>query len=103
MSGFKLVPFKMTLGRTAWQEMNYYRQQRAAIVANAQSLMATASSAIETSLQNQVSGAANNTAKIALNRIKAQAQSTKNKVNSQISQAQSLLKTTTGSSVNTVA
>ena len=58
MSGFKLVPYGMNFGRTAWQDIQYYRAQRAAIVSDAQSLMDTASSAIETALQNQVSGAA---------------------------------------------
>jgi len=108
MSGFKLVPYGMNFGRTAWQDIQYYRAQRAAIVSDAQSLMDTASSAIETALQNQVSGAANNTAQIALDRINALAQSTSNNVSSQIDQAQSLLDAANGtssssSSVNTVA
>ena len=103
MSGFHLVSFKMTFGRTAWQEMQYYRGQRAQMAQDAQSLMNTASSAIQTALQNQVSGAANNAAQAALDRINVLAQATKNNVNSQIDQVQSLLNASNGSSVNTVA
>ena len=54
MSGFHLVAYKMTFGRTAWQDMQYYRAQRAQMVQDAQSLMDTASSAIQTALQNQI-------------------------------------------------
>jgi hypothetical protein len=102
MSGFKLVPYKMNFGRTAWQDIKYYRAQRAAIVANAQSLLETGASSLFGALQNQVSGSANNTAQVALDRINALAQATKNNVNTQINQAQSLLNNT-GSSVNTIA
>jgi len=103
MSGFKLVPYKMNFGRSAWQEISYYRKQRAAIVANAQSLLDTANSSLFGALQNQVSGAANNAAQVALDRVNALAQATKNNINTQIDQAQSVLNTTSGSSVNTVA
>jgi hypothetical protein len=102
MSGFHLVGYKMTFGRTAWQEMKYYRAQRAAMVQDAQSLMDTASSSIASALQNQVSGAANNAAQAALDRINVLAQATQTNVNKQIDQAQSLLGSS-GSSVNTVA
>ena len=105
MSGFRLVPYKMTYGRSAWQDVNYYRRQRAAIVANAQSLLDTANSSLFGALQNQVSGAANNAAQAALDRVNALALATKDTVNKQIDQAQSLLGSTTGSgsSVNTIA
>jgi hypothetical protein len=103
MSGFKLVPYKLTFGRTAWQEMNYYRKQRAAIAANAQSLLDTANSSLFGALQNQASGEANNAARVALDRINALAQATKANVNSQLDQVQSMLNASTGSSVNTVA
>jgi len=107
MSGFTLVPYRMTFGRTAWQEMQYYRAQRAAIVADGQSLMDTSSS-LFSALQNQASGSANNAAQVALDRINALAQSTSDNVNSQLSQVQSLLDSangisSSGSSVNTVA
>lgn len=102
MSGFTLVPYKVTFGRTAWEEIKYYRAQRASIVADAQSLMTTASSSIATALQNQVSGSANNTAQVALDRINALAQATSDNVNRQNDQAQALLNASTGS-VNTVA
>jgi hypothetical protein len=102
MSGFHLVGYKLTFGRTAWQEMKYYRAQRAAMVQDAQSLMDTASSSIASALQNQVSGAANNAAQAALDRINVLAQATQATVNKQIDQAQSLLGSS-GSSVNTVA
>jgi hypothetical protein len=103
MSGFHLVPYQMTFGRSAWQDIKYYRAQRAAIVADAQSLLDTGSSSLFGALQNQVSGAANNAAQVALNRINALAQATQTNVNSQISQAQTLLSASSGSSVNTVA
>ena len=102
MSGSHLVPYKMTFGRTAWQDMQYYRAQRVQMAQDAQSLMDTASSAIQTALQNQVSGAANNAAQAALDRIHALAQATSTNVNKQISQAQSLLNASSGSSVNKV-
>jgi hypothetical protein len=101
MSGFKLVPYTLTFGRTPWQEIKYYRAQRAAIVANAQGLLDTANTSLFGALQNQVTGSANNAAQVALDRINALAQATQNNVNSQIDQAQSLF--STGSSVNTVA
>jgi len=101
MSGFKLVPYTLTFGRNAWQEIKYYRAQRAAIAANAQALLDTANTSLFGALQNQATGSANNAAKVALDRINALAQATQNNVNSQIDQAQSLF--STGSSVNTVA
>jgi hypothetical protein len=103
MSGFRLVPYRLHFGRSAWQEVNYYRAQRAAIVANAQALLDTASSSLFGALQNQASGAANNAAQVALDRINALAQATKTKVTSQIDQAQAVLNASKGSSVNTVA
>jgi hypothetical protein len=103
MSGFKLVPYKLHFGRTSWQEIKYYRKQRAAMVSNAQSLMSTASTSLFGALQNQVSGSANNAAQVALDRINALAKATQTNVNSQIDQAQSLLSASKGTSVNTTA
>ncbi len=103
MSGFRLVPYKTNLSRSAWQEIKYYRAQRAAIAANAQSLLDTGTSSLFGALQNQVSGSVNNTAQVALDRVNALAQATKTNVTSQIDQAQSLLNAGTGSSVNTTA
>jgi hypothetical protein len=107
MPGFHLVPLRMNFGRTAWQDIQYYRAQRAQFVQDSIALMGTASSSIESALQNQLSGSVNNAAQVALNRLNAlQAASS----SSQDSQLQSILSqlnasstSTSGSTVNTVA
>jgi hypothetical protein len=81
MSGFHLIPFRFGRQRSAWQELQYYRAQRAQFVQDAMSITQTLAASFEVALQNKISGAANNAAQAALDRINALRKATAANVN----------------------
>ncbi len=56
MSGFHLIPFRFQTQRTAWQDMQYYRAQRAQMMQDAQSSLDAANAAFHTAQQNLIGG-----------------------------------------------
>ncbi len=74
MSGFQLVPFRFQTQRTAWQDIQYYRAQRARMMQDAQSSLDAANAVFHSAQQNLIGGMTNIAQQRALDRLQAELQ-----------------------------
>jgi hypothetical protein len=74
MSGFHLIPFRFQTQRTAWQDLQYYRAQRASMMQDAQASLDAVNAAFHAAQQNLIGGITTIAQQRAIDRVQAELQ-----------------------------
>ncbi len=80
MSGFRLIPFRFGGQRSAWQELQFYRAQRARMMQDAQSGLDAANNAFFSAQQNLIGGITGIAQQRAIDRVKGELQAKLNSI-----------------------
>jgi hypothetical protein len=103
MSAIQTHHFNWLPRKSAWQDMQDRRQQRAKYIQNDLDNMDAINTSMSTALQNNITGASTNAAQAAVTRLQALANTTSANITAQIDAAQSVLNQTQTASTSTTS